>query len=371
MAVKLHSRGRAVKLLSFNSKRGEVEVVLENQDDLWHLYNIVDKGDLAYAKTTREIKGTAEGSRPSAGRRVSLLLGIRVEEVFFDRNVDRLRIRGIVVEGPECYGGLLNSYHTLSLKVGSRLRLVKEAWHNHQLRRLKEATEVKACPVIILAIDDEDACVSVLGRFGVDVRFESRVRLPSKLEPEKRGGELVRYFSEVAQALSQIHANLRAPVAVVGPGYIKNEFTNYLRTNYPAVAKDVTCVCSVGSAGSAGVGEALRSGILTKVIEQCRVLQEMDLVESLLARLADGNKKVAYGLEDVSAAANYGAVETLLVVDRYLRELPDEERRRLEDLMRGVEHMRGRVVVLSSRHEGGEKILSLGGVAAILRFTVN
>ena len=40
----------------------------------------------------------------------------------------------------------------------------------------------------------------------------------------------------------------------------------------------------------------------------------------------------------------------------------------LEDLLNSVEKRRGEITVVSSRHEGGQKLLGLGGVAAILRF---
>jgi len=359
-----------MKLLSFDQKRGEVKMVVENLDDLWHLYNLVEKGDIAYARTTREIKADADAARPSQGRRVGLVLGLRVEEVFFDRNTNRLRIRGTITEGPERYDGLLGSHHTFSISVGGILKLVKEAWPSHHLRRLREAEEVKASPAIIVALDDEDACVAVLGRFNFDVKFEKRVRLPGKLELERRSGELLRYFSEVAQALTQTHTHIQAPIVVVGPGYIKNEFVNYLKANYPRVATDIAYVCSVGSAGSAGIGEALRGGALTKVLARCRMLEEINLIENFLAQLAGREGKTAYGLDDVEAATGYGAVETLIVVDRCLRELPDEERRRLERLMREVERMGGRVIVVSGQHEGGEKIYSLSGVAALLRYAV-
>jgi stalled ribosome rescue protein Dom34 len=51
-----------------------------------------------------------------------------------------------------------------------------------------------------------------------------------------------------------------------------------------------------------------------------------------------------------------------------LREASDEDRLRLEDLMSDVERKRGILMVVSSEHEGGHKLLGLGGLAAILRF---
>ena len=66
----------------------------------------------------------------------------------------------------------------------------------------------------------------------------------------------------------------------------------------------------------------------------------------------------------------YGAVNLLLIADRLLREMVDQERRRMEELTRNVEEKGGRVMVVSTEHEAGEKLISLGGVAALLRFPV-
>lgn len=65
---------------------------------------------------------------------------------------------------------------------------------------------------------------------------------------------------------------------------------------------------------------------------------------------------------------NYGAVETLLVLDELLK---GELREKVEELMDAVRYSRGEVVVVSSEHEGGgEKLKALGGLAALLRFRV-
>jgi protein pelota len=91
-------------------------------------------------------------------------------------------------------------------------------------------------------------------------------------------------------------------------------------------------------------------------------------MEELLARLGKGQSTVTYGLGDVEKAANYGAVEKLLVADSTLRETTDENRVALEKLIKTVEEARGDIMVLSTEHEAGTKLLSLGGVAALLRF---
>jgi protein pelota len=79
---------------------------------------------------------------------------------------------------------------------------------------------------------------------------------------------------------------------------------------------------------------------------------------------------VTYGFDDVERSTNYGAVENLLVADSSLRDTKDEERRALEKIMKRVEEVGGKVMVLSTENEAGAKLISLGGIAALLRFPI-
>ena len=71
---------------------------------------------------------------------------------------------------------------------------------------------------------------------------------------------------------------------------------------------------------------------------------------------------------EVEKASTFGAVERLLLADVTLREASDEERIALERLMREVEQKGGEVTIISAEHEAGAKLLSLGSIAALLRF---
>ena len=104
------------------------------------------------------------------------------------------------------------------------------------------------------------------------------------------------------------------------------------------------------------------------MLENVRVTEEMKAVEELLARLGKGKCDATYGLSEVEKAVTYGAVEKLLVADSALRETTDENRRVLEEIMKNVEDARGTIMVISTEHEAGTKLLSLGGIAALLRF---
>jgi protein pelota len=56
--------------------------------------------------------------------------------------------------------------------------------------------------------------------------------------------------------------------------------------------------------------------------------------------------------------------------DKVLREAEDEERLSMERLMKDIEQKGGKVMVVSTEHEAGAKLIALGGVAALLRFAL-
>src|SRR5439155_1319760 len=82
-------------------------------DDLWHLHNLVLPGDQVRASTYRREEVKTDKVRPERGEKVRVTLTIRVESVEFQAFSDRLRITGVIVEGPQDLG----RHHTLNVAV--------------------------------------------------------------------------------------------------------------------------------------------------------------------------------------------------------------------------------------------------------------
>jgi len=222
-----------------------------------------------------------------------------------------------------------------------------------------------------MSMDNEEYCVAVLRQYGVDVRVEKRIKLPGKREAEKRTKATQEFFKTVLQFLKEVWMNIRSPIVVIGPGFVKNEFVKYMKREASDVADAVIDVKGVNSSGLAGIREALRSGVLTKALRHVRIVEETKVMEEVLERLGKGKLDVTYGFDDVKKASMFGAIEKLLLADITLRETPDESRITLEKLMREVEEKSGHIIVISTEHEAGEKLLALGGVAALLRFPLS
>jgi protein pelota len=80
---------------------GSLTLVAESTEDLWHVYNLVLKGDLVKATTIRKVtKETSMGSQSS--ERMRLTLEVQVEEVEYDPAGGQMRIRGKVLHPNSC-----------------------------------------------------------------------------------------------------------------------------------------------------------------------------------------------------------------------------------------------------------------------------
>jgi len=354
-----------MRILRKDVKHGTVTVLPEVLDDFWVLYNIIRKGDKVYAKTTREVRFGDRYDRPEKGKRISVFLGVSVEKVMWDRYLNRLRVHG--PEKIEATG----SHHTLNVTLNKPLTIVKDKWREYQLDQLRRTSERGVPPATVISIDDEGYCVAVLRGFGLEVKAEERISLPGKLRADERTRALQELFKSASKTLEDVWSELRAPIIILGLGFIKNHFVKYLEEKRLELRESVIDMKSVNSVGKAGIYEALRSGVLSKALRHLRIAEESEAVEEVLKRLGKERATVTYGLAEVEKATALGAVEKMLLTDVRLREASDDERRLLENLMREVEKKRGRIIIVSTEHEAGMKLSSLGGIAALLRFPID
>jgi len=359
---------RNMKITGKNLKQGFVKVVPSSDDDLWHLYNVVYKGDEVYAYSSRAIKTDQEYSRPKSAERVSAFMGVNVESVAWDKFLGKLRVHGTIIHAPDIMP--TGAHHTLSIALNQPVTVVKKEWPKHLLDRLKRASRTEK-PMIIIAIDDEGFAAAETKQYGVDVKVEERVKLPGKLEADKRLAATKAYLKRALDSLRQLWSPNHSPIVIVGVGFVKADFTKFLADEAADIAKSVIDVKSVNNGGVSGIYEALRSGVLLKAAKELRIVDETEVMEEVMKRLGKNEATVTYGLEGVENAVIMGAVEKLVLADTILRESGEEQRLQLEKLMREVEKRRGNITIVSTEHEAGEKLIALTGIAALLRFPIH
>jgi len=360
---------KVLRIIEMNLKKGFVKVIPETFDDLWHLYNIIYKDDEIYARTTREIKPDEKYARPRRGQRVPVFLGVKMEKIGWDKLLGRLRVHGTIWEAPETVP--VGAHHTLKIVLNRPVTIVKKKWARHHVERLERASKTSEKPITIVAMDDEGYAIATTKQYGIEVKVEERVKLPGKLEAEKRDAALNKYFRKTLGSLRQVWTATHSPIAIIGVGFVKNDFAKFIKNEATDVAKSVIDMKSVNNSGVAGIYEALRSGVLLKTMKHMRIVEETEAIEEVLKRLGKNEANVTYGFNDVKRVAEFGAVELLVLADTILRETSDEKRLLLEDLMKTIEQKGGKIMVVSTEHEAGEKLMALSGIASLLRFSLH
>ncbi|MCX6643719.1 MAG: hypothetical protein NT043_00715, partial [Candidatus Bathyarchaeota archaeon] len=242
-----------MKIIEKNLGQGFVKVVPGSPDDLWHLYNVIYKGDEAYAYTSRAIKNDTETSRPKSAERVSAFIGVTVESVSWDKFLGKLRVHGLICHAPDIIP--TGAHHTLSIALNQPLTIVKKEWPKHLLDRLERASETEK-PMLIISIDDEGFAIAETKQYGVEIKVEERMRLPGKHEADKRVEATKAYFRRVLNSLQQLWAQNRSPIVIIGAGFVKNDFVRFLSEEAQEMSKAVADVKSVNNGGTAGVYEA-------------------------------------------------------------------------------------------------------------------
>src|SRR5512137_2560561 len=279
---------------------GEINLLPESLDDLWHLKHLIEKGNLVFALTHRKVTAVADKLRPEKMEKRPVRLGIRVEDIEFHIYSNWLRLHGVIKSGID-----IGSHHTLNIEVGTDLSIIKR-WRPDQFQRIKEAVAESLRPRVVLALIEEgEASLGVLRQFGIQTAAEIKMGSGKGSGEDRRG----QFLKEVAEEISRT-AGAESQVILAGPGFIKEDLKKVIDSSYPDLAKRMA-MDDASSIGMSGFQEVLRRGAVGRILENSRLAQETKLIDDLFKEIAT-NGKAAYGFREVQSAADYGAVEHLL-----------------------------------------------------------
>jgi protein pelota len=328
---------------------GEIRLFPESIDDLWHLQHLISPGDLVFATTFRSVEAITDKIRPEKVEKRPVRLGIRIEKVEFSAHGVRLRLTGIIEHGVDT-----GAHHTINVETGYEISVIRQ-WRPMDLERVERAVKASAYGVVhILSIEEGEAELFRLRQYGPESVITLSAGSGKGSETDSRAG----FFEQVLSPIAEI----TGPLIIAGPGFIKDDFLKFAK-NRAGPAMERVLVVETRRTGRGAVQEVIGKGALEKLIGDLQLLREVKLMDEVLLRISQEGA-VAYGLAEVSDAVEYGAAEQVLLADTLLR---DENIRRLVER---AEARRASIVVLSSAFEPGERLVALGGIAALLRYRI-
>ena len=340
-----------MRIMKKDVNSGSIQVMLEADEDVWHLFNVLSEGDLVTASTTRREEKAADKLRAERSEKKRMTLGIRVEKLEFSEDDIRLRALGTIETGPQDIG----QHHTLIFETGDDIIITKTKWKESQLERLDRAVRDSRKPkILFVSLDQDEATIVVLRQFGLkEIAFIRSMRSGKQYEEKTKEDK---FHKEIISKIEPLAAE-NMPIVLLGPGFEKEALAASLKE---AGFKGIH-VHHTGQSGMAGVNELIKTGMGANILRESSIGIEMEAVEKLMEEIGkDG--LAAYGPNEIKDAAEAGAVDTLLVLDSKLREQD------LDSLIKTVETQQGKVLVISGQHDSGKELLALGGMGALLRY---
>jgi protein pelota len=348
-----------MRVLKKDLRGGTIKLLVENGDDLWHLRHLIQPGDMVSAVTWRREERSTDMVRAEKSERRRMYLGIEVEEVEYADFSDRLRVLGVIRDGPDDVPR--GTHHTLNVEEGGDVKIQKPKWMHFELDRIDEAVKATRRPhVIIICIDDESAVFAAVRQSGVEKLSEVHGPGTQKGVDKPPKGLKEAWLQELMEEMARVRTG-ELPVILVGPGFTRTELLSFVRDRRPDLAAGVYTE-GTGQAGIVGVQEAIKRGLVSRVVEGARVEMETEMVQNLLAGIGKGDAMVSYGRNEVLAAIRAGAAETVLVTDDVVREGP------MVTLLKESESSGSRVLVVSTAHDAGDRLSRMGGIAALHRY---
>ncbi|PSP83432.1 mRNA surveillance protein pelota [Halobacteriales archaeon QS_1_68_17] len=343
--------------------RERLTLVPESLDDLWHLTYVVEPGDLVAGDTTRRIQRNDDQLRDTGGEREHLWVELEVDDVEFAKFANRLRIAGVIVDCSR--EDQLGAHHTINVEERSEIEIEKH-WKTDQLERLQEAVAATESPdVAIATVEEGEAHVHTVAQYGTEER--ATITGPTGKGEYARPREEL--FGELTDVLSRLDVDA---IILAGPGFTKQDALDSVEENAPELADLITTV-DTSAVGDRGVHEVLKRGAVDEVQAETRIAEEAELIDELTARIGEG-AKATYGPGNVAEAADYGAIEHLLVLDERLRAEragDGEWDVDVDRIVETTEQKGGEVTVFSSEFDPGRQLANLGGIAALLRYRLD
>uniref|UniRef100_A0A915NZM1 Protein pelota homolog n=1 Tax=Meloidogyne floridensis TaxID=298350 RepID=A0A915NZM1_9BILA len=359
---------------------GFVRLICEEDEDMWHVFNLIRIGDVVRSSTMRKITNeTATGSKTS--QRVQMTLTISVETIDFDATVCSLHLKGKNIQ--ENQHVRLGAYHTLDLALNRVFTLEKQCWDAIDLHRLELCADVANKADVAGIVMHEglaNICLISSSMTIVKSKIDMQIARKRKGLSQQHEKSLNSFFNAIAVAFLR-HVNLEQIkcVVIASPGFLREQFMEFFwqyyvekeglrQTIFPQKSKFILVHSSSGFKHS--LNEVLSDVAVSQRLSETKAQAEVKALNTFLELMCTDPQRAVYGYKHVIYAREQQSIETLMVSDSLFRSKDITQRRKYVQLVESIKEQGSNVLIFSSLHATGEQLTQLTGVAAILRFPI-
>ena len=338
-----------------------VSVIPEDSDDLLKLRRIIREEDKVIGDTTRVIKQDKEYARPNRGERIRVRVALNVEKISLDDVLDRLRVGGTISESsnPEIPHG---SHHSFILKINDGITITKKKWSIVE-RRLIESKN-KQVGFILVAIDTVDCGIARLK--GTHLEFLPNIYSGAGGKRYKTNFNIEKFFEQVRQATLSIIRESDS-IVIFGPGETKKRYANFLEKSFAIQKYEVQVVEGIDSGGEDGIYIFTKSQIMKEIMAESKLAQVSNIIDEVMIRANQKNKKFTMGFAETLKANEFGAVESIVFSDNAIQ---TNDEAKIVELLNDAEGKGVKTYSVDSSTDIGLRVSGLGGIISLLRYVI-
>jgi protein pelota len=350
---------------------GHINVIMDENDDMWHAYNLISRGDAVKTLTFRKIKEESKtGSVVNTKKKINLLL--KIQTIDYEPDGPSLRVSG--VSASENKFMQLGQHHTISLVLKQSFMIYKKCWDELHLERLQMACDpAVSCEIAAIVIEQGLAHICLVTNTSAIVKSRVESHIPRKLKGASGHDKATEKFFEkcVVSITQHLNFNTIKSFLIAGPGFTKDLFLQYLEVQKPPWFSIEKIILAHASSGEKiALNDTLSDPIVKQKLNNLKFTQDMDSIEEFFLVLSKEPNRAVYCLKDVETSAKQQAISALFISDSTLRKHRPLDRQKIIEIIKSVKENGGTVNTLSSLHIAGERLNQLSGIAALLRFPV-
>ncbi|KAJ6628746.1 eRF1 domain 1-domain-containing protein [Mycena sp. CBHHK59/15] len=386
---------------------GHVTLRPEDDEDMWHLYNLIQEGDSVRAPAVRRVQNVSTtGSVES--HRIRLNLTVKVSRVQFaaastsaqpeDASADpssssasQLPTAALHISGPvivENQHVRLGAFHTLDIEVQRDIRIEKfEGWDSVAVSRVDEAIiPGKGAEVAAVVCGEGTAALCLLSQHMTLVAHRLSLPIPRKSGSSSGATQhekaLTKFYGTLYDSFVRhvpyANVGLKA-IVIASPGWVRDSVVEYMVAEasrrgdkvLQKVLREKVVRVHISSPHVHSLMEVMKSPEVVSQLKETKFAREGIVLDKFFKMLGTDEMRAWYGPDHVVLAADRGAIGTLLISDDLFRASDPVTRKKYVTLVEAVQQKGGEVVIFSSMHESGQQLNQLTGLAAILTFPLD
>ena len=355
---------------------GTIQLIVDNAEELWDLYNILEVGDSIRLATSRKVQHDT-GSKTTSFKK-TITITLKIEDIEFSPN--SINIKGKNISENEYIK--IGQYQTDEIVVNTTFTLSKNYWDDIHLETLKKITDIRVMSEIV-AILMEAGIANLFYITSNQTVSKGKITqsVPKKKAYSKHDAKENKFFNKILnQFIKQINFENTKVLIIAGPGTIKEDFKKYLDKTIESNPKDQTELKTllnkkiIYTESSSGFKHSLLE-ILSKpnikaLIKDTKCVDDVSVLEKFNEIKGLQPDKLFFGYKSFDIAYKNFAIDTLIVTDGYIRKLSALVRKDLSEKIKDLKLNKIKVCQFSSMHFTGESIDEFGGICGILKYVV-